>query len=292
MKIFVTGANGQLGSDVVAEALSRGIEAVGSDINDLDLTDAEAVAVRLSESAPDAVIHCAAWTAVDAAEDECNREKVWAANVRGTENIARYCGENGCKLIYVSTDYVFDGSGSVPWKPDDECKPISVYGKTKFEGEKAAERRCAKLFIVRTAWVFGKNGGNFVKKMLELAKTRGAVSVVDDQIGAPTYTRDLARLLADMAESEKYGKYHATNSGDYVSWHGFAEEIFKQAARTDGDYAKTRLTAVKSDQFPSKAKRPFNSRLDMSKLAENGFEPLPDWKSATARFLEEWLNEN
>jgi dTDP-4-dehydrorhamnose reductase len=279
MKVLVTGAKGQLGFDVVNEVKQRGYEVVGIDIDELDITDNEQVNAVLTQVNPNVFIHCAAWTAVDAAED--NEEKVRTVNVHGTENIAKICGKLNCKLIYISTDYVFDGQGDEPWKPDDKCNPLGVYGQTKYEGELAAQSHCEKLFIVRIAWVFGKNGSNFVKTMLNLAKTRDNLSIVNDQIGTPTYTFDLARLLVDMAKSDKYGKYHATNEGGYISWFDFASEIFKQANVT------IELKPVTSAKFPTKAKRPFNSKLDKSKLVQSGFELLPDWKDALGRYLKE-----
>jgi dTDP-4-dehydrorhamnose reductase len=279
MKVLVTGAKGQLGFDVVNEVKSRGYEAVGVDIDELDITDAVSVNKTITEMNPDVVIHCAAWTAVDAAED--NEEKVRAVNVGGTKNIAEICGKLDCKLIYISTDYVFDGQGDEPWKPDDKCNPLGVYGQTKYEGESAAQSHCEKLSIVRIAWVFGKSGSNFVKTMLNLAKTRNSLSIVNDQIGTPTYTFDLSKLLVDMAETDKYGKYHATNEGGYISWFDFASEIFKQTN------VKIELKPVTSEEFPTKARRPSNSRLDKSKLIQSGFEPLPDWKDALQRYLKE-----
>ncbi|MCL2071723.1 MAG: dTDP-4-dehydrorhamnose reductase [Oscillospiraceae bacterium] len=282
MKILVTGAKGQLGFDVVAEAAGRGIDAVGVDVGDFDITDDKAVADSFALIKPDAVIHCAAWTAVDAAEDEENFAKVSAVNVKGTENIAKACKVNNCRMLFVSTDYVFDGQCEKPQKPEDTCNPVSVYGRTKYEGELAAARICPEeLFIVRISWVFGKNGNNFVKTMLKLAETRDTLSIVNDQIGTPTYTRDLAELLIDMVLSDKYGVYHATNSGGFISWYDFANEIFKQKG------IKIKLNPVASSEFPTKAKRPFNSRLDKSKLNENGFKQLPDWKDAVRRFLKE-----
>jgi dTDP-4-dehydrorhamnose reductase len=279
VKILVTGAKGQLGFDVVNEAEKRGYEVVGVDIDELDITVESHVNAVLTRVNPDVVIHCAAWTAVDAAED--NVEKVRAVNAHGTENIAKICGQFDCKLIYISTDYVFDGQGKAPWKPDDKCKPLGVYGQTKYEGELVAEKYCEKLFIIRTSWVFGINGNNFVKTILNLAKTRDNLSIVNDQIGTPTYTYDLARLLVDMAESDKYGKYHATNEGNYISRFDFASEIFKQANVT------IELKPVTSAEFPTKAKRPLNSRLDKSKLVNNGFKPLSDWKDALRIYLNE-----
>lgn len=281
MKVLVTGAKGQLGSDVVKELQGRGHEAIGVDIGEMDLTDPAAVSCVLERTKPDAVIHCAAWTAVDAAED--NEEKVHLVNAVGTENIARECKKLGCKMMYISTDYVFDGSGTAPWKPDCKAyKPCNVYGKSKLEGEFAVARFLEKFFIVRIAWVFGKNGNNFVKTMLNLGKTHRFLRVVNDQIGTPTYTPDLARLLVDMIETEKYGYYHATNEGGYISWYDFAEEIFRQAGY------ETEVVPVTTAEYGlSKARRPLNSRLDKSKLIENGFCLLPDWKDALKRYLAE-----
>ncbi|MCL2036962.1 MAG: dTDP-4-dehydrorhamnose reductase [Oscillospiraceae bacterium] len=284
MKILVTGAKGQLGVDVVGEAESRGLEVIGVDVDELDITDATAVETVLTSHNPDAVIHCAAWTAVDAAEDAENADKVRAVNVRGTENIAKVCDKIGSKLLYVSTDYVFNGLGDVPWKTGDSCEPLNFYGQTKYEGEIAAAELSDKLFIVRISWVFGGDGNsnNFVKTMLKLGKSRDTLSVVNDQIGTPTYTPDLARLLVDMVLSEKYGVYHATNSegeDGFISWFDFAEEVFKQAGMG------ITLNAVPGSEFPTKAKRPANSRLDKSGLAANGFVPLPDWRDAVKRYL-------
>ena len=293
MKIFVTGIGGQLGYDVINELKKRGHEAVGSDIFDsveqdveyrkLDITDKEAVEKTLTEVRPDAVIHCAAWTAVDAAEDEENLPKVRAINVDGPQNIANVCKKLDCKMIQISTDYVFDGQGETPWQPD--CKdyaPQNVYGQSKLDGELAVANTLEKYFIVRIAWVFGVNGNNFIKTMLNVGKKYPEVRVVNDQIGTPTYTFDLARLLVDMAESDKYGYYHATNEGGYISWYDFTCEIFRQAGYD------TKVTPVTTAEYGlSKAARPFNSRLDKSKLAENGFEPLPTWQDAVARYLKE-----
>ena len=293
MKIFVTGIGGQLGYDVINELKKRGHEAVGSDIFDsveqdveyrkLDITDKEAVEKTLTEVRPDAVIHCAAWTAVDAAEDEENLPKVRAINVDGPQNIANVCKKLDCKMIQISTDYVFDGQGETPWQPD--CKdyaPQNVYGQSKLDGELAVANTLDKYFIVRIAWVFGVNGNNFIKTMLNVGKKYPEVRVVNDQIGTPTYTYDLSRLLVDMAESDKYGYYHATNEGGYISWYDFTCEIFRQAGYD------TKVTPVTTAEYGlSKAARPFNSRLDKSKLAENGFEPLPAWQDAVARYLKE-----
>lgn len=287
MKVFVTGVAGQLGHDVVNELKKRGHEAVGSDIAGgdvlLDITDEAAVEEVLNKVKPDAVIHCAAWTAVDNAEDE--EEKVRAINAGGTKNIARICKSLDCKMIYISTDYVFDGQGTEPWKPDcKDYKPLNVYGQTKLEGEKAVSEILEKYFIVRIAWVFGINGKNFIKTMLNAGKKYDTVRVVSDQIGTPTYTLDLARLLVDMVETEKYGYYHATNEGGYISWYDFTCEIFRQAGYS------TRVVPVTTKEYGvSKAARPFNSRLDKTKLAENGFEPLPVWQDALERYLKEIL---
>lgn len=283
MKALVTGVKGQLGFDVVNELKNRGHDAVGVDIEEMDITDPESVSRVIGEAAPDVVIHCAAWTAVDAAEDPENIAKVRAVNAGGTRNIAQVCKKLDCKMMYISTDYVFNGQGTQPWQPD--CKdyaPLNVYGQTKLEGELAVANTLEKYFIVRIAWVFGKNGSNFIKTMLNVGKKHNTVRVVSDQIGTPTYTLDLARLLVDMAESEKYGYYHATNEGGYISWYDFTCEIYKQAG-----YA-TRVVPVTTAEYGlSKAARPFNSRLDKSKLAENGFQPLPAWQDALQRYLKE-----
>lgn len=293
MKAFVTGVGGQLGFDVINELKKRGYIAVGSDIVEetssdceyikLDITDAESVKKVIMELDPDVVIHCAAWTAVDAAEDEENKAKVKAINVDGTQNIANVCKSLGCKMIYISTDYVFNGRGTEPWHPDcKEYAPQNVYGQTKLEGELAVSNTIDKYFIVRIAWVFGVNGKNFIRTMLNVGKKYDTVRVVNDQIGTPTYTYDLARLLVDMAETEKYGYYHATNEGGYISWYDFTCEIFKQAGYT------TNVVPVTTAGYGlSKAARPFNSRLDKSKLVENGFIPLPTWQDALARYLKE-----
>lgn len=301
MKIFVTGVNGQLGHDVMNELASRGHEGVGSDLAplysgiadgtavtrmpyvSLDITDASAVKRVLEDVHPDAVVHCAAWTAVDMAENDENVAKVRAVNAGGTQNIADICKELDCKMLYLSTDYVFDGQGTEPWQPDcKEYKPLNVYGQTKLEGELAVSGTLDKYFIVRIAWVFGKNGKNFVKTMLNVGKTHDTVRVVNDQIGTPTYTFDLACLLVDMIESDKYGYYHATNEGGYISWYDFTCEIYRQAGYT------TKVVPVTTAEYGlSKAKRPFNSRLDKSKLIANGFKPLPDWKDALRRYLKE-----
>lgn len=299
MNVFVTGVCGQLGHDVVQELHRRGHHCVGSDIMteyagissgvatlpyvSLDITDTDAVEGVLTELRPDAVIHCAAWTAVDAAEDEENKDKVYAINVDGTRNIATVCKEIGAKMIYISTDYVFNGQGTTPWTPDcKDYEPLSVYGKTKLAGELAVSELLDRYFIVRIAWVFGLNGKNFIKTMLNVGKKYDTVRVVNDQIGTPTYTLDLARLLVDMVESEKYGYYHATNEGGYISWYDFTCEIFRQAGYT------TNVVPVTTEEYGlSKAARPFNSRLDKSKLVEAGFQPLPTWQDALCRYLKE-----
>lgn len=299
MKVFVTGVNGQLGHDVVFDLQKRGIQAVGSDLapdcasipeldyEPLDITNAAAVQETLKRIHPDAVIHCAAWTAVDAAEEPANQAKVHGVNAEGTAHIVQACAQTGCKLMYLSTDYVFDGQGDTPWQPD--CKdyaPLNVYGQSKLEGELAVARAVERFFIVRIAWVFGQNGNNFVKTMLKLAQTHDTLRVVCDQIGTPTYTPDLARLLVDMIQTDKYGYYHATNEGGYISWYDFACEIFRQAGRP------VKVLPVTTAEYGlSKAKRPFNSRLDKSKLLQTGFQPLPDWKDALKRYLDGWLKE-
>lgn len=286
MKVFVTGVKGQLGYDVMRELEKRSYkDAVGVDIEEMDITDGESVDKIITDANPDVVIHCAAWTAVDLAEDEDKRDKVHLVNSVGTENIAKVCKKLDCKMIYISTDYVFNGQGTRPWEPDDERNPLSVYGQTKYEGELAVERWLEKYFIVRIAWVFGQNGKNFVKTMLNLGKTHDRITVVDDQIGSPTYTPDLARLLVDMAESDKYGIYHATNEG-FCSWYEFACEIFRQASEFDQVYKNVSVLPVTSDKYPSKAKRPSNSRMNKDKLNENGFERLPDWQDALRRYIE------
>ncbi len=278
MKVLVTGVKGQLGYDVVNELKKRGHEAVGVDIEEMDITDEESVNRVIREAAPDAVIHCAAYTAVDAAED--NVDLCRAVNARGTGNIARVCKALDIRMMYISTDYVFNGQGTRPWEPDDQREPLNIYGQTKYEGELEVEENLKKYFIVRIAWVFGVNGKNFIKTMLNLGKTRDKLSVVADQIGSPTYTFDLARLLVDMIETEKYGRYHATNEG-LCSWYDFACEIFKQAGMN------VTVEPVTSDQFPVKAKRPMNSRISKDKLIENGFQPLPTWQDALRRYLTE-----
>lgn len=301
MKVLVTGVNGQLGHDVMNELAKRGHKGIGSGMKpvyggladgsavtkmpyvSLDITNHEAVNKVISEIHPDAVIHCAAWTAVDAAEEPENIPKVRAVNAEGTKYIAEACKKIGAKMLYISTDYVFNGQGTTPWEPDDrDYKPLNVYGQTKLEGELAVAETLSKYFIVRIAWVFGKNGNNFVKTMLKVGKTHDTLRVVNDQIGTPTYTYDLARLLVDMVETDKYGYYHATNEGGYISWYDFACEIFRQAGYN------TKVIPVTTAEYGlSKAKRPFNSRLDKSKLVENGFKPLPDWKDALKRYLVE-----
>lgn len=312
MKFFVTGVNGQLGHDVMNELSSRSYEGIGSDIApkysgiqddspvtkmpyiSLDITDKEAVTRILKETAPDVVVHCAAWTAVDLAEDADKQETVQKINAAGTQYIASACKELDCKMIYLSTDYVFDGQGTTPWKPDcKDYKPLNVYGQTKLLGEQAVANTLEKYFIVRIAWVFGQNGKNFIKTMLTVGKNHDKLTVVNDQIGTPTYTFDLARLLVDMAESEKYGYYHATNEGGYISWYDFTKEIFRQAAalgHTEYDENHVTVFPVTTAEYGmSKAARPFNSRLDKSKLVEAGFTPLPDWKDALQRYLKEVL---
>ena len=277
MKVFVTGVKGQLGYDVVNELEKRGHTAVGVDIDELDITDAAAVEAMLTEVKPDAVIHCAAWTAVDAAED--NIEKCRLVNAGGTENIAKVCKARDCKMMYISTDYIFDGEGTRPWEPDDPVTtPLNVYGLTKYEGEEAVRKYVEKFFIVRIAWVFGK-GKNFIKTMINLGKTHDRLTVVNDQVGTPTYTYDLARLLVDMIETDKYGNYHATNEGGYITWYDFACEIFRQAG------IEVDVAPVSSDQYPAKAKRPSNSRMSKQKLVDNGFELLPTWQDALGRYL-------
>ncbi len=283
MKVLVTGVKGQLGHDAVNELEKRGHTAIGADIDEMDITDAAAVRRVIGSEKPDAVMHCAAWTAVDAAEDAENIPKVRAVNIDGTANIARVCAELDIKLMYISTDYVFDGEGTEPWKPDcRDYAPLNVYGGTKLGGELAVSEALDKFFIVRIAWVFGLNGSNFIKTMLRLSDKYDEIRVVNDQTGTPTYTYDLARLLVDMIETDKYGYYHATNEGGYISWYDFACEIFRQAGK------KTRVIPVTTEEYGiSKAKRPFNSRLDKSKLSEMGFTPLPDWRDALSRYLEE-----
>ena len=280
MKVLVTGVKGQLGYDVMAELAKRNIEAIGVDIDEMDITDKISVEKVIGEAAPDVVVHCAAYTAVDAAED--NEALCRRVNADGTRNIAEVCKKLDCKMVYISTDYVFDGQGTRPWEPDDERHPLNVYGQTKYEGELAVQENLSKYFIVRIAWVFGKNGKNFVKTMLKLAETHDKLTVVNDQFGSPTYTYDLARLLVDMIQTDKYGIYHATNEG-ICTWYEFACEIFRQAG------VKIEVTPVPASEYPTKAKRPENSRLDKSKLTENGFERLPSWQDALGRYLNEIL---
>ena len=301
MKVFVTGVAGQLGHDVMNELAKRGIEGVGTDmapayagIQDgsavttmpyvsLDITDADAVEKTIEEIHPDAIVHCAAWTAVDMAEDDDKVAKVRAVNVGGTQNIANAAKKIDAKMLYLSTDYVFNGQGTTPWDPAcRDYQPLNVYGQTKLDGELAVANTLSKYFIVRIAWVFGLNGKNFIKTMLNVGRTHDTVRVVDDQIGTPTYTFDLARLLVDMIESDKYGYYHATNEGGYISWYDFTVEIYRQAGYT------TKVVPVTTAEYGlSKAKRPFNSRLDKSKLVKNGFKPLPTWQDALSRYLVE-----
>ena len=310
MKVLVTGVGGQLGHDVMNELAKRGYEGVGSDlalqysgISDrtevtgmpyvqMDITDSSCVETVIVAEKPDAVVHCAAWTAVDLAEDEDKREKVHMVNATGTENVALACKKADCKMVYLSTDYVFDGQGTEPWEPDcKDYRPLSVYGQTKLEGELAVSGNLEKYFIVRIAWVFGVNGKNFIKTMLNLGKTHDQIKVVSDQIGTPTYTYDLARLLVDMIETDKYGYYHATNEGGYISWYDFTREIFRQAQELGHpEYSPERLTVTPvttAEYGISKARRPFNSRLAREKLIQNGFLPLPTWQDALARYLKE-----
>ena len=285
MKVLVTGVKGQLGYDVMNELAKRGYEGVGVDVAEMDITDSAAVEKVMTEVHPDKVVHCAAWTAVDAAED--NQEVCHKVNVDGTANIAKMCGKLDIPMVYISTDYVFDGQGTRPWEPDDPVvEPLNVYGHSKYEGEVAVEKYAPHYYIVRIAWVFGLNGKNFIKTMLNLGKTHDHLTVVDDQVGSPTYTYDLSRLLVDMAEKENYGRYHATNEG-LCSWYEFACEIFKQAAEIDPAYGKVSVSPVSSDQYPAKAKRPSNSRMSKEKLTENGFEKLPTWQDALHRYLRE-----
>ena len=288
MKVFVTGAGGQLGHDCVKVLSGRGHEVVGSDLTEkadvmLDITDRNAVKRVVEELRPHAVIHCAAWTAVDAAEDEANKVKVEAVNHFGTRYLAEAAGTVGARFLYLSTDYVFDGSGDRPWQPDDESyAPLNYYGLTKLKGEQAVRFALKNYFIVRTAWVFGSRGANFVRTMINIGKKHDQVQVVNDQIGTPTYTSDLARLLADMIETEKYGIYHATNEGGYISWYDFCCEIYRQYG------LRTAILPVTTEEYgQSRAARPENSRLDKRKLTENGFQPLPDWKDALARYIKE-----
>lgn len=301
MKIFVTGVAGQLGHDVMNELASRGYTGIGTDLAEtysgiqddtyvtkaeympLDITNADDVMKTIQNVKPDVVVHCAAWTAVDLAEDEDKQAKVKAINVDGTQNIANACKKVDAKMVYISTDYVFNGQGTEPWQPDcKDYKPLNVYGQTKLGGELAVSNTLDKYFIVRIAWVFGKNGNNFIKTMLNIGKKYDTLKVVNDQIGTPTYTYDLARLLVDMIETDKYGYYHATNEGGYISWYDFACEIFRQAGYT------TKVVPVTTEEYGlSKAARPFNSRLNKAKLLENGFKPLPTWQDALARYLKE-----
>ena len=306
MKVFVTGVCGQLGHDVMNELSKRGYEGIGTDIApeyagvqdgtavtkapyvSLDITDKQAVTKIITDIHPDVIVHCAAWTAVDMAEDDDKVEKVRAINAGGTQNIADVAKAIDAKMVYISTDYVFDGQGTEPWDPDcKDYKPMNVYGQTKLEGELAVANTLSKYYIVRIAWVFGKNGKNFIKTMLKVGKTHDEVRVVNDQIGTPTYTFDLARLLVDMIETDKYGYYHATNEGGYISWYDFTKEIYKDAGYT------TKVIPVTTEEYGlSKAARPFNSRLDKSKLAENGFTPLPSWQDAVKRYIDELDMEN
>lgn len=280
MKLLVTGYKGQLGYDVVNEATSRGIEAVGVDIDEMDITNQAQVNEVIKSGNYDAVVHCAAWTAVDKAEEPELLEVVRKVNATGTGYIASVCEELDIPMMYFSTDYVFDGEGETPWNEYDQRNPLNVYGVTKAEGEEFVEK-LKKHFIIRIAWVFGKNGNNFIKTMLRLGKERGAVSVVNDQVGNPTYTYDLAKLVVDMIQTDKYGKYHATNSGDFISWYDFACEIFKQAG------LEVSVTPVDSNAFPAKAKRPKNSRMNQTELDKNGFNRLPSWQDALGRYLKE-----
>lgn len=310
MKVLVTGVAGQLGHDVMNELAKRGIEGIGSDLADtysgiadgspvttmeympLDITDTEAVEARIIFTQPDAVIHCAAWTAVDAAEEPENQRKVRLINTKGTSNIAKVCNMLDIPMMYISTDYVFDGQGTEPWDPDcQDYKPLSVYGSSKLGGEQAVTEYLSKYFIVRIAWVFGVNGNNFIKTMLKVGKNHDQLKVVNDQIGTPTYTYDLARLLVDMIQTDKYGYYHATNEGGYISWYDFTKEIFRQAVELGHtEYAEDKVTVspVTTEEYGiSKAARPFNSRLDKSKLVKAGFTPLPTWQDALSRYLKE-----
>ena len=301
MKVLVTGVGGQLGHDVMNELAKRGYEGVGSDIApaysgvadgsavttmpyvSMDITNAAAVAETIKSVSPDVIVHCAAWTAVDLAEDEDKKAKVFAINAEGTENIAHVAKEIDAKMVYISTDYVFDGQGTSPWKPDcKDYKPLNVYGESKLKGELAVSGTLQKYFIVRIAWVFGLNGKNFIKTMLKVGESHDTVRVVYDQIGTPTYTLDLSRLLVDMIETDKYGYYHATNEGGFISWYEFTKEIYKQAG------LPTKVLPVTTAEYGlSKAARPFNSRLDKSKLVEAGFKPLPTWQDALGRYLKE-----
>ena len=299
MRVLVPGVAGQLGYDVMRELYVRGHEGIGTDLAaptnpasvcedgeaflPLDITDGGAVRATVMRERPDAVIHCAAWTAVDAAEEVENYDTVYAVNVTGTENLALACRDVGCKMLYISTDYVFDGQGDTPWTPDcRDYAPLNVYGRTKRMGEQAVEDTLAEHFIVRIAWVFGANGKNFVRTMLNLSEKYDTLRVVSDQIGTPTYTKDLARLLVDMVETERYGCYHATNEGGYISWYDFAAEIFRQAGKT-----VTLLPVTTAEYGLSRAARPYNSRLDKSKLIASGFAPLPPWQDALSRYIQE-----
>ena len=310
MKVLVTGVAGQLGHDVMNELAKRGSEGIGSDIAEsyngiqdgtpvvsmpyvqMDITDKASVEKVLTEVNADAVIHCAAWTAVDLAEDEDKKDKVHAVNAEGTKNIAEVCKKLDSKMVYTSTDYVFNGQGEEPWQPDcKDYQPLNVYGQSKLDGELAVSETLDKYFIVRIAWVFGKNGNNFIKTMLKVGKNHDKLRVVNDQIGTPTYTFDLARLLVDMIETDKYGYYHATNEGGYISWYDFTKEIFRQAVEQGHiEYGEDRITVdpvTTAEYGVSKAARPFNSRLDKKKLVENGFTPLPTWQDALGRYLKE-----
>ena len=310
MKVLVTGVAGQLGHDVMNELAKRGYEGIGSDIAEsyngiqdgtpvvsmpyvqMDITDKASVEKVLTEVNADAVIHCAAWTAVDLAEDEDKKDKVHAVNAEGTKNIAEVCKKLDSKMVYTSTDYVFNGQGEEPWQPDcKDYQPLNVYGQSKLDGELAVSEMLDKYFIVRIAWVFGKNGNNFIKTMLKVGKNHDKLRVVNDQIGTPTYTFDLARLLVDMIETDKYGYYHATNEGGYISWYDFTKEIFRQAVEQGhSEYGEDRIAVdpvTTAEYGVSKAARPFNSRLDKKKLVENGFTPLPTWQDALERYLKE-----
>jgi len=310
MKVLVTGVAGQLGHDVMNELAKRGYEGIGSDIAEsyngiqdgtpvvsmpyvqMDITDKASVEKVLTEVNADVVIHCAAWTAVDLAEDEDKKDKVHAVNAEGTKNIAEVCKKLDSKMVYISTDYVFNGQGEEPWQPDcKDYQPLNVYGQSKLDGELAVSETLDKYFIVRIAWVFGKNGNNFIKTMLKVGKNHDKLRVVNDQIGTPTYTFDLARLLVDMIETDKYGYYHATNEGGYISWYDFTKEIFRQAVEQEhSEYGEDRITVdpvTTAEYGVSKAARPFNSRLDKKKLVENGFTPLPTWQDALGRYLKE-----
>ena len=310
MKVLVNGVAGQLGHDVMNELAKRGYEGIGSDIAEsyngiqdgtpvvsmpyvqMDITDKASVEKVLTEVNADAVIHCAAWTAVDLAEDEDKKDKVHAVNAEGTKNIAEVCKKLDSKMVYTSTDYVFNGQGEEPWQPDcKDYQPLNVYGQSKLDGELAVSETLDKYFIVRIAWVFGKNGNNFIKTMLKVGKNHDKLRVVNDQIGTPTYTFDLARLLVDMIETDKYGYYHATNEGGYISWYDFTKEIFRQAVEQGHtEYGEDRITVnpvTTAEYGVSKAARPFNSRLDKKKLVENGFTPLPTWQDALGRYLKE-----